>query len=518
MEFLKKMAAYGYIIPRILQMSLSDSERVDRFQSPVARMDARLSEYRERVFRGGDYESSTRMIYAEWNLARAVIDPTVRDPDKAKLFIPFFVIWVPKRYGGVGMLPWNWLDPNQDLLIMHPDYYPFPAEIRRQMNAWVMASQRTELRDSVGAIVKGLTDYFRDSAPKGAYHFENLDAGRLENSIRMEEQLARRNVKVSRPYRQTKLQNLIDAMRDSPKTKKAKTEDKVYNVSAIYRKYLEILDSGEEIQDMSENFPFIQALIIENRTELPRGRYIAPGSITVEEGPLHPLYLENGPVAGFCDLVSYWTMDIGTSREKASYGVQTLKAIRTLYDGIFSSRYRPEMIAKDLLLSGMYTSGDICAYLVASGADPTKAAAVGRALHGRLAQLKSLSDLTMYSVAGEGVTDNSLPNISRFIDIAHVSNDVAARNLMYSIVYQMSRSDRLTDDSGHYYRRRKYRVSVNQEFVSTRLKTLTGQEASSIFSNVSTIGSDPVFSHVENYGTISYGHHDALRSNKHDEG
>jgi hypothetical protein len=514
-EFLKKMAVYGYLIPRSLQVSPDDSENVDRFIDPVSRMVSRLAVWREWVFRGGSYGTAIRNILFEWDVSRIVLDTKTG----AKVALPFELLYVPKRYGGVGMLPWNFLDANTDFLIMSPYYYPYPEETRRRMNALVMAYQRVTTVDTVAAIAEGLENYFRDESPTGAYHYSSLDASRLQTSESAIAQLKRRGIEVKKPYRRSRIDALHAAVLDSAKTKKAKSSDKIVNTARLNIEYLKIINSQEEIIGMETLFPFIGELQILSRDKVP-----APHSSMntmdregEEDWMFEPLDLKANPVAGFDDILASWTLDIGTSSVNGELGTQALKVMRRLYDGIFPTRYRPEQIARDLLNSGIYAGVDITAYLVGCGANPSIAMQVGNALHNRLAQLKSLSDLTMYSVAGEGFTDNSMLNVRRFVDLPQPEPRGEALQLMLSIGYQMSRADRLYNADGTYHRRRRYELGISQSFVRENYSVLTGQSTSTDFSSLNFVGSCSQFSKVSNYGVDSDVAWQTMYGMKHDD-
>jgi predicted heme/steroid binding protein len=515
MEFLKKMAVYGYFIPRFLQISPDDSENVDRYLDPVSRMVSRLAVWREWVFRGGSYNVAIMNILFEWNLSRVVIDTKTA----AKVQLPFELLYVPKRYGGVGMLPWNFLDSNTDFLLMSPYYYPWEVETRRRMNAIVMAYQRVTTVDSVKAIADGLEDYFVNESPGGAYHYSSLDASRLTASEAAVRTLASRGYKVQRPYRLSRINDLRDAVRDSSKTKAAKSEDKIINSARLNVEYLKILNSGEEIVEMSALFPFIGELQILGRDAVP-----APKDSTntmdrtgEEQWTFDPIDLRMNPVAGFDSVLAHWTLDIGTSSINGELGTQALKVMRRLYDGIFPTRYRPEQIARDLLNGGIYAGADITSFLVASGANPSIAMSVGAALHNKLAQLKALSDLTMYSVAGEGFTDNSMRNVRRFIDLPTPEPRGEALQLMLSLGYQMSRADRLYNADGTYHRRRRFKLSISQSFLRENYSVAAGRATSSDFSALNLVGSSDVFSKVSNYGGNSDRARELMYGMKHDD-
>jgi hypothetical protein len=515
MEFLKKMAVYGYLIPRFLQISPDDSENVDRYLDPVSRMVSRLAVWREWVFRGGSYDVAIKNILFEWNLTRAVIDTKTAK----KVLLPYELLYVPKRYGGVGMLPWNFLDSNTDFLIMSPYYYPWEAETRRRMNAIVMAYQRVTTVDSVKAIADGLEDFFINESPGGAYHYSSLDASRLTASEAAIRVLQSRGYKVQRPYRLSRINDLRDAVRDSSKTKSAKSEDKIINSARLNVEFLKIINSDEEIIEMSSLFPFIGELQIISRDKVP-----APKDSTntmdrtgSEGWEFDPIDVRKNPVAGFDNVLAHWTLDIGTSSINGELGTQALKVMRKLYDGIFPTRYRPEQIARDLLNGGIYAGADITSFLVASGANPAIAMSVGAALHNRLAQLKALSDLTMYSVAGEGFTDNSMRNVRRFVDLPVPEPKGEALQLMLSLGYQMSRADRLYNADGSYHRRRRFQLSISQSFVRENYSVAAGRATSSDFSALNLVGSPAVFSKVANYGGDSERARQLMYGMKHDD-
>jgi hypothetical protein len=114
-EYLKKMAIYGWIIPRLAQLMLLTSERPS-FRDPVIETFRSFSGFvKEYVSRGGDYTFSRLWLHHMWNLKRRV-----RYSDKGLVSfytMPFPVIWTPIELGGIGQLPWSMLGANTDVIM-----------------------------------------------------------------------------------------------------------------------------------------------------------------------------------------------------------------------------------------------------------------------------------------------------------------------------------------------------------------------------------------------------------------
>jgi hypothetical protein len=115
-EYLKKRAEYGWIIPRVFQLQILGSERVNfrlEFQEVLRGFNGLLSEF---VGRGGDHRFCTLLSTFVGNLKRRV---KIKDKEGVISFenVPPAVLYTPIALKGVGSLPWTLIGASKDALM-----------------------------------------------------------------------------------------------------------------------------------------------------------------------------------------------------------------------------------------------------------------------------------------------------------------------------------------------------------------------------------------------------------------
>lgn len=429
-EFLKKAGIWGYPIPRYMQISLEESENINRSMDSIERMRARLGQYREYEFRGGSTRYALIRRYFEWNMIRQVNIRTHDDID-TKIRLPFALIWTPVSDGGIGMHPHTNVDPNCDIMI---GMYPWHPEVRKQINACIYALGKAPAKDN-----EFIVEQVKEALAGGIAMQSAMDHKAYSDKIKLSkaayDKLRSKGMKEDKSaYWNRYDQEVREAIEDGEKMRKVNIRWKEVRAESVIDDWNEILLSGQPIHDyLSEKF--IVGVSFTYGTEIVNDR------------------LPFCPIAGLDDHLRMWFQQIGTSsEEKIITGDGFSTITRLLSKGNFPRNLKAnniENIASQLLKSNLLTAEDIQDFFVMRGADLEGAAAAAALMEKKIEMLKFLSDVSAFSFVGEGFTDKSQERIEQVVSFVDRALDTATpfTQMIKAVAYQFMRTQKLWDYS-----------------------------------------------------------------------
>jgi hypothetical protein len=440
-EFLKKMFVFGCIVPRISQLQMNEAERVDRGQDPLTRLRARIGQWREWIWRGGDYVVAIKSMYFEICLSR------VAKGMRRSARLPMEITWVPQRFGGLGILPQSIIDPNMDLMI---ETFQFPDRTKLVMDAYISAYQRVRV-NTVNDVVNQLAPLFEKGVEWTKAHDDRERYLLSESATKHLKD--RFNVDVSRTAYYNRHEEVIKQMLgDNPKvTKKWATQDKIEKAIGVVELASEIIKSGETPNEW-------------RRPEIM--------GISFEEVGVVDYALPMNVVAGLDPFLQQWLMQIGTSAKLSAHLTKVFDAFRQVTeDPIFPKNLkwaRPEAIANTLLSKGLVGSEEILAYLVSLGGDPQRSANVAQRVAGELSALSFINSITQFSQAGEGFSNRTQSRVFELVEVPPPFDGATAplAKLIYALGFQYMRTRPIFEVVGDkmvYRTRQRVRVNVSDD-------------------------------------------------------
>jgi chorismate-pyruvate lyase len=461
-EFLKKAGLWGYPIPRYMQISLEESETLNRTNDPIERMRSRIGQYREYEFRGGNTMWALMRRYFEWNLIRTVDFGRNNNEERLKQELPYALIWTPISDGGVGMHPRTVVDPNADIMI---SMYPWHPEVRKEINACILALKSTPPKNN-DFIVSEVKKHLEDGI-KVEKHFDNIaHPNKIRDSIAAYERLKAKGMGNDRSaYFQRYDQEVKEAIEDDRKMEKVNQEWKRLRSRHIMVKFVEHMSEQNILDSLSNKF-------------IPGVRYeyidvVINGNIPI------------CPVAGLDKHLQAWMQQIGTSsEERVITGNSFSKITKLLNRGNFPRNLKAnniENIASELLRLNFVETVDIADFLIMRGAETDSALSVASLLNKKMDMLKYLSDISAFSFVGEGFTDKSEGRINQLVKFAIplIDNSTPFTQMIKAVAYQFLRTDDLWDytrETGEVKTRlrRHVLIHINDETVLTAIsKSLT---------------------------------------------
>jgi len=461
-EFLKKAGIWGYAVPRYMQVSLEEQESVNRSMDPMDRMRARIGQYREYEFRGGNTFWSKVRRYLEWNIIRKVrIGKDITGKDTMSE-LPFSMIWVPLSKGGIGMHPDTVVDPNADIMI---SIYPWSDVVRHNMNVVMAAIDSAPSKDN-----SKIVDQVELKLSKGIDIEKKLDHKVHGEKIRIAQEsyqyLLDRGMKPDNSaYHIRYKQEVREAIEDDKKMQKV-------NVKWKEKRARYIIDYYFENYEMEFTDVLSQMFI--------------PG-VSFHLGEV----IDNGnlpfcPVAGLDPYLSKWLQQVGTSsEEKVISGSGFAKLSALLNRGNFPRNLKAnnmENIAQSLLKYG-YTSAELIQqFLLMRGADVEESLAVANELSTKMDLLKYLSDVSAFSFVSEGFTDKSKERIDQLIFFENIEFDTTHpfSMLIKSLGYQYMRTQPLWVKNGNKIEINPRRHVIIRTTEATRAEFIINTASNSI--------------------------------------
>jgi hypothetical protein len=227
-EYLKKRAEYGWVIPRLFQLQILGSERVNfrlDFQTVLRGYLSLVSEF---VSRGGDHSFCVNLCAFVANLKRKVKMKRGRVLPLEFERVPMSVVYMPVGLGGVGALPWTLLGANKDALM----YLRYNRVMRERINqtAALMDFDVGPIRQEIASDVLA-----GDSFSKGIHYLKTVQDGeRMLNALDAQRYLARISVNLGRfNYQNAAKEQVRASIEDNPKIFNIVAEEKVLKAVAI---------------------------------------------------------------------------------------------------------------------------------------------------------------------------------------------------------------------------------------------------------------------------------------------
>jgi len=229
-EYLKKRAVYGYIIPRLSQIQILCSERVNYLPPANQQLTGYLQLLGEYVSRGGSVKLANALAVFTWNVKRGV---KTKDKGVIKwVKLPFSVIHLPPSLGGCGFLFNTWIGSNKDALVA----------LRMAPNQWdklaVMANfvdvAATNIRGDVARAIEksGEVDDGLNFLKK-VQNFPNIRAKKL-NAYMAGQKLESKGIKIDTnlAYENLPSRSIFRAIKDNPVLYEVEYEvrDRIYNM------------------------------------------------------------------------------------------------------------------------------------------------------------------------------------------------------------------------------------------------------------------------------------------------
>lgn len=391
-EFLKKAGIWGYAVPRFMQISLEESENLNRTMDPIERMRSRVGQYREYEFRGGNTVYSLLRRYMEWNIIRVV---KLADNEEANL--PFGLLWTPVSLGGVGMHPFTVVDPNVDIMI---SMWKWEPRTRKIINYCIQSVKAAPPKDN-----SELVSLVAENLKEGVQYQKTLDArvnsSRILLAIQAHEKLINGGMKPDKSaYHLRYEQEILEAVEDDKKMQVINVDWKRRRSMVIISTFADLVMDNSAVNDYLENM-FI-----------PGVRFTHSDIVQNDNLPFCPL-------AGLDQHLSMWLQQIGTSAEDTILTVSGFATLNKLLNRAGFPRNLKannlENIAAKLLQNNLLELEQITDFLVMRGADLASALQVAKALAGKMDLLRHLSSVSAFSFVGEGFTDKSEKRIDELV-------------------------------------------------------------------------------------------------------
>jgi hypothetical protein len=418
-EFLKKAGMWGYAVPRYMQISLEESENVNRTMDPIERFRARIGQYREYEFRGGNTVYGLVRRYIEWNLIRRV------NFEDSYGELPFALLWTPTSLGGVGMHPRTVVDPNVDIMLALWDWNPLT---RRQINYCVLALESAPAKDNTH-----LVNEIKKFLDKGIDVQKALDAKVHSNRVRVAQDkynlLRSQGMKPDKAaYHLRYDQEILEAIEDDKKMQVINMHWKRTRSRAIIDSFFNSVTTNAKVHD------YLSKLFI-------------PG-ITFKFGEVidNDANLPVCPLAGLDRHLSEWLRQIGTSSEDKILNTGGFSRLNKMLNSAGFPRNLKanniENIAAKLLQYNYLSVEQIADFLMMRGADTAAAIRVANELAGKLDLLRYLSSVSAFSFVGEGFTDKSEYRIDQIVHFEGLDFDNPSNfsKIIKSIGYQFLRT------------------------------------------------------------------------------
>jgi hypothetical protein len=445
-EYLKKAGMCGWVIPRAMQtvVGIYESERIDRTEDPLTRMRARVSQYREAMFRGTDFITTMMMLYTDWTFIRKVKFGPGISAD-----IPFEVLFTPLSSGGIGLLPWTIIDPNVDILIQSIEY-PYRAQliIQEWSKAYKMYND-----SSLTTIARGLTTEF-EKGIKWIDQYTDRDVLRKANDSY--NWLLERGYRDNATYADRAKKTIEETVQDMPQLRKVRIFDKRKNMRKMIEHVSNAAKSGV-VLDMRKNIHKLQFIELEQMTPV----------------------IDAIPIAGWDPAIAHFGNCFGYSANGNTLAVDVFKELRRLINRSSMPKNLSANLADALartIIDNNLTDQDAIYHLFLSrgaGDEEKLAASTAQNVASRIHQLKFVKDVSSYSIVGEGFVDKSLGNILRKVEVAFYENPTdPVSTLLYILGFLKARNmPLLTKVNGEYTVRtpRRVRVVPTDGFISEDL-------------------------------------------------
>jgi hypothetical protein len=222
-EYLKKRAEYGWIIPRIFQLQIFGSERINNeveFQTALRGYWGLLSEY---VARGASHRFCSYVGAFTGNLRRRIRVRSELGEKFRSTFttIPLMILFTPVTLGGVGALPWTLIGANKDAV----SYIMYDPIIRERVSqaAFVADVGNTQI---VKSIVKETMK--TDTFSKGVRWLkQQQDGERVLAAMQASSALEKVGINLGRfDYRRSAIRMVEASIADNPSLRKVINESK----------------------------------------------------------------------------------------------------------------------------------------------------------------------------------------------------------------------------------------------------------------------------------------------------
>ena len=421
-EFLKKAGMWGYAIPRFMQVSLEESENINRLMDPIERMRSRLGQYREYEFRGGSTVYGLIRRYMEWNLIRSV-KFTGEEKDFSS-YLPFELIWTPVSDGGVGMHPITNVDPNCDIMIALYDWHP---QVKYNINLCIYALKTVPSKNN-DFIVSQVMDHLRGGIDVEKSFDNTVNHEKIIRSEAAYESLKKKGMKDDHSaYFKRYNQEVKEAIEDDKKIEKINVQWKMEKADHIIKVYNSHPDESNQVHDYLKD------------------KFI-PG-VSFEEGDLiRNSSLPFCPIAGLDSNLQMWFQQIGTSSEEKIITGDGFSALSKLLSyGNFPRNLKAnsiENIASDLLRYGFTSEVDIAEFLIMRGAEEDGALRFAKIMANKMEMMIYLSNISTFSFVGEGFTDKSAERIFQLVKFVEsdLDNSTAFAQMIKSVGYQFMRT------------------------------------------------------------------------------
>jgi len=334
-------------------------------------------------------------VMLDWTLRRVVklgltqISSTVKE--RLARALPFEILWTPIDMGGVGMLPWTMVDPNVDEMIR---IWPMHEDIKVIMNRYYHIYKKFK-GNRLDKFVSAAMPAFE----KGYLMYKHLtysNKDRFELSKKAEDQLLLLGGRPDRNayYKKDKIE-IYESLMASPKTAEIRRMEIKDKYRFIMEEYVKDINCEDYIEQ-GKFFKIVEGEILSNRLQLC-------------------------PIGGIQDDLALWIMQLGVSNETFRSVDLLFRALKeVINDPYFPSHLsanRPEAIARELLKEKYNSLDAIGAFLMMRGASSEKALSAASVIIQNLDKLMFVTEISQYSLAGEGFTDKSVYNVNRCVTL-----------------------------------------------------------------------------------------------------
>jgi hypothetical protein len=158
-EYLKKMAVFGFTIPRLSQLMMITSERNSFKEVQLSAMVSHVAFLKEYISRGANHDFVLSYIHFLFNIKRRV-KHVVKDSTPIFATLPFPVLYTPLEMGGIGLVPYSAVGPNSDIIMYH--VYNATEQDEVSHAAYILDIKINIIKDKIAESILKEQDVFRD--------------------------------------------------------------------------------------------------------------------------------------------------------------------------------------------------------------------------------------------------------------------------------------------------------------------------------------------------------------------
>jgi hypothetical protein len=201
-EFLKRLFAYGWGIPRYPQLQVFAGEFMRIGPKGIGWIRSRASFFEEAIARGGSHDMYMRLLMAEWAWSRIVktregYSGVVRRVDTSEsIHLPFGALFLSGTRGGAGVNPWTLVGANTDTYLEW--LFATDMEYREDVSAanYIMAVSSSNIKREMA---RTIVSEHQLQAGENYINKYVIDPERRNASIEAENRMRRYGIQPAQP-------------------------------------------------------------------------------------------------------------------------------------------------------------------------------------------------------------------------------------------------------------------------------------------------------------------------------